>query len=735
MRYLILTILMLCVGATAHAATNITACGRLATASETYILQNDVTSDGTCFFISANDVTLDLNGHTITYDNATPITITNGSFESALAGTWDTTGAANASRFAGSFLASSLYDGSYSLRVTTPTTDQVIKQASTITLQPNTTYSISAMYHNQVADSVAVEIGLLDTNDQVITGSNTIISNRAWRGIQYFNSTYATGVSPVTAKVYLKVSNAGAAPSGAIYLDDVKVQRHLVHGIQVGKGISIDNQRHASDEPDNINGASRAIITSSVAGAKIVQGPDNGSYSDAIFIPGNWGSGFTIENLEITVQGAGSRPMHLGGCVDATVRNNTIHHNTQTIKSRDNFDGASIFVQNNSNGGRIYNNIITASPQNAIVFFKALTSGTLNQIYGNTITMQTRYTNDFAIFATNAIVHDNVIDCGSGNNSCRGIHIGVQGNPSDGGSVYNNTITVQELSRNQEYGGCEMNGAYGIQIEDETKNLEVYGNTITANAGACDSTAFRPSVFNTQTGNYIHDNTFTAVTSGAGKAYAIRFEGGTDAMYTISGNTFRTNYAWLMTEENEYNPTQTAFSINFVSNRWETTGTLASPFRPFEINPYYHETGTNILTASATFSCNTYGTGDQARFEGDCWRSTYAMGACLAGSSMAFDSNCSPINGTCGGANGQSFSTLTSANGSLCGSGIVNAFTGSGPWSWSCAGLNGGSTASCSASVFQGSSIDPPANGPRVRPVKTGNRVPLAISGNKIRLR
>ena len=42
---------------------------------KTYVLQTDVTTDGTAFAIVASDVTFDLNGHTITYDNAAPITI------------------------------------------------------------------------------------------------------------------------------------------------------------------------------------------------------------------------------------------------------------------------------------------------------------------------------------------------------------------------------------------------------------------------------------------------------------------------------------------------------------------------------------------------------------------------------------------------------------------------------------------------------------------------------------
>ena len=55
----------------------------------------------------------------------------------------------------------------------------------------------------------------------------------------------------------------------------------------------------------------------------------------------------------------------------------------------------------------------------------------------------------------------------------------------------------------------------------------------------------------------------------------------------------------------------------------------------------------------------------------------------------------SPVDGTCGSANGQCFTAAPSSN--LCGAGTASTVSGSGPWNWTCAGLNGGATVSCSA--------------------------------------
>ena len=67
--------------------------------NETYVLQTDVTVDETAFVISEPGITLDLNGHTITYNNAAPIEVPNGNFAADRTGAtsitdWDTSGAA-----------------------------------------------------------------------------------------------------------------------------------------------------------------------------------------------------------------------------------------------------------------------------------------------------------------------------------------------------------------------------------------------------------------------------------------------------------------------------------------------------------------------------------------------------------------------------------------------------------------------------------------------------------------
>jgi hypothetical protein len=58
-----------------------------------------------------------------------------------------------------------------------------------------------------------------------------------------------------------------------------------------------------------------------------------------------------------------------------------------------------------------------------------------------------------------------------------------------------------------------------------------------------------------------------------------------------------------------------------------------------------------------------------------------------------------PINGSCGSSNGATLSSKPTTG--LCSAGSTSKVNGSGPWTWSCAGSNGGSTASCSANLLR----------------------------------
>lgn len=596
---------------------NVTTCGTLNQAGATYVLKNDVSSLGSCFNIVASNVTLDLGGHTVTYDDAIKPTVLNGSFENGSgdsADSWNFSSAPNATRASGTFVNPvSVYDGSYRLNFSVPASDQQVRSSSQVTLEPNTTYTISAMLYNNYysggyqSDAITMFVGL-DDGTQNKTATKTGIN---WRGFQYTYKTFTTGSTSESYNIIAGISGAFSAVAGNVFIDDIKIQKTKLAGVFVGSA----NWRAARYPDINQYGnATYATITN----GKIFQGNGLSDYSDAIYVEETSGTGFNFNNLEITTKGANSHVILSYYMIGGEIHNNFIHHEVNTITSRDGYDGAAVKIEYGGDGGKIYDNYVDKGIQTAIVASTKSNAGSQMQIYGNNITLQTKYTNDFAISASGSIVHDNIVNCGSDNNSCRGIVISGIGT-----KVYNNSVSVQQLYRNQEYNGCEGSGAYGMQGEYTASGAEIYGNMVTANAGVCESTALRlnPDPDQTSASMNIHGNTFIAVSTGTQRASAMKLADITSSNIVIDGNIFKTNRRWIYLDYATYN----TMDVKMVGNRWETIGIVDSPFYPFE---------TNVITANFTFNNNVYGDGDQARFESQCWRRWVNMGDCVSGSTI-----------------------------------------------------------------------------------------------------
>ena len=80
----------------------------------------------------------------------------------------------------------------------------------------------------------------------------------------------------------------------------------------------------------------------------------------------------------------------------------------------------------------------------------------------------------------------------------------------------------------------------------------------------------------------------------------------------------------------------------------------------------------------------------------------------LGGDVLAHRHHRAPINGACGSANGVAVNSAPTSG--RCSAGTASSVSGSGPWDWSCAGSNGGSTAMCMAPLQQsgGGGLLPP---------------------------
>ena len=111
-----------------------------------------------------------------------------------------------------------------------------------------------------------------------------------------------------------------------------------------------------------------------------------------------------------------------------------------------------------------------------------------------------------------------------------------------------------------------------------------------------------------------------------------------------------------------------------------------------------------------------------------------------AGSNGGSTASCSdklaatPVNGACGSANGTTVSAKPTAN--LCTAGTASTVSGSGPWAWSCAGSNGGSTASCTDKLASTGSTGSTGAAPILiqHVASSANPVGIGIPGNNYKI-
>jgi hypothetical protein len=87
--------------------------------------------------------------------------------------------------------------------------------------------------------------------------------------------------------------------------------------------------------------------------------------------------------------------------------------------------------------------------------------------------------------------------------------------------------------------------------------------------------------------------------------------------------------------------------------------------------------------------------------------------------------------GACGSSNGGTFSSAPSTN--LCSAGTATTVSGTGPWTWSCNGINGGTSPGCSANSASVPSVTLYANGASgTSTVASGTQVTLSWSGSNL---
>jgi hypothetical protein len=205
-------------------------------ATTRYVLETDVQADGTAFVIAAAGVTLDLNGHTVTYNNAAASVVTNPDYETDPIGSttvtgWDTSGAAAATP---TVAANTNYlFGNQVLRLSNFTSASGPQRISSDPISipvANHTYAASVAMsapggtQNSPIASVVISVYRVSDNALVATGS----TGGGWNAEGSLATFTPTDTSPV--RLVITVTALTTSPT-TIDLDHVRLTQSNDYGV------------------------------------------------------------------------------------------------------------------------------------------------------------------------------------------------------------------------------------------------------------------------------------------------------------------------------------------------------------------------------------------------------------------------------------------------------------------------------------------------------------------------
>lgn len=258
-----------------------------------------------------------------------------------------------------------------------------------------------------------------------------------------------------------------------------------------------------------------------IYGGNVVQSSNAAPFSPVFWIgQGNGLGGGSIHDITATFQSTGSQFFH--GEIDGggyTIQHNTINDNVTNIQhpgqlplgARSQMQGYVIHTDEEQSGTPkpdiISDNTFNGSPQGGVADGVAG-----SQIYNNIFKLTSYYSNDYGVIVmfNNQLVHDNTIT-GRGR--------GLDGESS--GFVFDhNTINVEEIANNSEYGGCEGAGTYGIRVKNynwpgstvsgasASTNFQITNNSVTLPTGPCNGDGLALTDISSAVTGTIANNTF-----------------------------------------------------------------------------------------------------------------------------------------------------------------------------------------------------------------------------------
>ena len=441
----------------------------LVTASTT--IQKDMEFESTGFVIKGSNITLDLGGHTITFNNGNSIDVLNSEFE-----LWSGGIPTNWSVLSGSAQqVSSIYFGSYDLNFK----GSGVIQSSPIMLKAGKTYLAFAFVKGPETGSVTLRI--------LTAADKNVLVERSW-GSGYLRRGYGSNGSansdlkykPLTdTNVVLELACNGNA-NFQVGMVDIKPAFDY--------GVTTNNYHDSVAMPDlNPSWFSGFSSNITIKNGKIVQGNSKGVRCSGIRYSGG---GWKILNIEIQMNGINTDGIY-GYYPESTfIEGSIIRSSSISVFNRMHGPGG-INIEKPSNGPQIItNNLIDGVPEAGIAIGGCIDSfSTISYtITGNTIKQRELVTEGYGIGISgiqNFEIANNTIEPYQG----RGILLDASAGCSSGGKgtlngkVHNNQILNIYEVPNSEY---DANGLQSVgirvrnwgKLNESHKNLKIFDNKI-----------------------------------------------------------------------------------------------------------------------------------------------------------------------------------------------------------------------------------------------------------------
>ena len=437
----------------------------------TYILEADVTTPGTAFIVLAPNITLDLNGHTVTYDNAQPIAVVNGGFEGRRPDRHPRLGRLAAPGAVRSRARAGMW-GDWML--TLPDLSTAATLVSSPIAIPQAGIQYAAMITPKASTGPTVTLSVVDTaTGAVLASASSPNPDRGFSAVTRFTP-------PTTDPVRLEVTIAPAAGrAGTVNLDFAAVYRTGSYGIL------------ATPSPWNLPPHLQAAIAGTragkpahvtIRGGSIVQGQADSYSASSVFAMSI--DGITIDRVHATASGPDTNILELTYSTDPVVKGCRLVGRLDRISDRMRIFAA-VRLGDIAGPVRVEDNAIAGRMHAGIVVTRKGVVPQPVRISGNTIEHEALATDGYGIILCNVKRFDvsrNTIRPTNG----RGLMLDTfSRGMSEGGRVHDNVIEARERP-NLEYEATSLEAvAMTVRVfaTGAVKHVSFEGNTFSARTG------------------------------------------------------------------------------------------------------------------------------------------------------------------------------------------------------------------------------------------------------------